>query len=212
MLSWAVKSRKAFPSCRVLESDTHPSIALRSHNRNTVDSERPNTITLASSEPEQTQEIGRLLGEYAQAGDVFLLSGELGAGKTCLTQGILWGLGGEEYARSPTFVLICEYHARHTLYHMDLYRLDTLDEIIDLGLEDYFLGDGVCVVEWAEKGLDAFVGEHVNIQIENIGGGSRRIAFNADSPRYSAMLAALEERLSNKAGARQRQPADNEAH
>ena len=116
-----------------------------------MDSKREHSITIASHCPEQTQSIGRLLGECALAGDVFLLSGELGAGKTCLTQGILWGLGGDEYARSPTFVLICEYPARLTLYHMDLYRLDSLDEIIDLGLDDYFFGEGVCVVEWAEK-------------------------------------------------------------
>lgn len=176
-----------------------------------MNSERLNSITLTSSEPEQTQAIGRLLGEYAQAGDVFLLSGELGAGKTCLTQGILWGLGGEEYARSPTFVLICEYPARYTLYHMDLYRLDSLDEIIDLGLDDYFLGDGVCVVEWAEKGLDAFVGEHVNVLIEDAGGDDRRITVDAASARYSEMLAALEERFSDRADTRQLRPTEGEA-
>ncbi len=124
---------------------------------------------------------------------MFLLSGDLGAGKTCLTQGILWGLGGDEYARSPTFVLICEYPARLTLYHMDLYRLDSIDEIIDLGLDDYFLGDGVCVVEWADKGIDAFIGEHLSVSIKDTGAESRSLIFSADSPRYSAMLSALKE-------------------
>ena len=138
-----------------------------------------------------------MLGAHAHAGDVFLLTGELGAGKTCLTQGILWGLGGEEYARSPTFVLICEYYARLTLYHMDLYRLDSIDEVIDLGLDDYFLGDGVCVVEWAEKGADAFIGEHVSVVIEDTGGNSRRLTLDADSPRYSEMLSALKREFSS---------------
>ena len=151
------------------------------------------SISISTSSPEQTQSAGRILGAHASAGDVFLLTGELGAGKTCLTQGILWGLGGEEYARSPTFVLICEYYARLTLYHMDLYRLDSIDEVVDLGLDDYFLGDGVCVVEWAEKGLDAFIGEHVNVVIEDTGKNGRRLTFNADSPRYAEMLNALEE-------------------
>lgn len=128
---------------------------------------------------------------HARAGDVFLLSGELGAGKTCLTQGILWGLGGDEYARSPTFVLICEYYARLTLYHMDLYRLDSIEEIIDLGLDDYILGEGVCVVEWAEKGLDAFPGDHMRVCIEDTGGESRTLTFTAETPRYSAILDAL---------------------
>ena len=72
---------------------------------------------------EQTQALGKVLGSNANPGDVFLLSGDLGAGKTCLTQGILWGLGSEEYVRSPTFVLISKYTARIDLYHMDLYNL-----------------------------------------------------------------------------------------
>lgn len=211
MLSWALKLKKVPLLCRILNRYI-PQHSMHRHNRNAVDSERRNSITLTSSEPEQTQAIGRLLGEYAQAGDVFLLSGELGAGKTCLTQGILCGLGGEEYARSPTFVLICEYPARHRLYHMDLYRLDSLDEIIDLGLDDYFLGEGVCVVEWAEKGVDAFIGENVRVFIEDTGSESRRLTFVADAPRYAAMLDALKEHAIDSADTRQPQSANDEAH
>lgn len=154
-------------------------------------------ITLNTSSPEQTQSVGSILGAHAQAGDVFLLSGDLGAGKTCLTQGILWGLGGDEYARSPTFVLICEYPARLTLYHMDLYRIDSLEEIIDLGLDDYFLGDGVCVVEWAEKGVSAFDGEHLTVSIQETGSDTRRLTISADSPRYSEMMHALNDQISD---------------
>ena len=106
---------------------------------------------LTTSGPEQTQALGKALGAAAGAGDVFLLEGLLGAGKTCLTQGILWGLGGEEYARSPTFVLMAEDRARLTLYHIDLYRLDSIDEIEELGLDEYLRGQGVCVVEWADR-------------------------------------------------------------
>lgn len=160
--------------------------------------ERLNSITLTTAAPEQTQAIGRLLGELAQAGDVFLLSGDLGAGKTCLTQGVLWGLGSEEYARSPTFVLICEYYARLTLHHMDLYRLDSVDEIIDLGLDDYFLGDGVCVVEWAEKGAGTFIGDYMNVSIEDMSSDTRRLTFSSASSRYSQMLSALKEQFSNE--------------
>jgi len=162
-----------------------------------------NTIIISTSSPEQTQSAGRILGAHAKAGDVFLLTGDLGAGKTCLTQGILWGLGGDEYARSPTFVLICEYYARLTMYHMDLYRLDSIDEVVDLGLDDYFLGDGVCVVEWADKGADAFIGEHVNVVIEDTGSNSRRLTFNADSPRYAEMLGALHQEFSRVKSAAQ---------
>ena len=169
-----------------------------------------NGIALVTTEPEQTQDVGRLLGQLAQAGDVFLLSGELGAGKTCLTQGILWGLGGDEYARSPTFVLICEYPARLTLHHMDLYRLDNIDEIIDLGIDDYFLGDGVCVVEWAEKGLEAFIGEHLNVSIEDLGDNRRRLTFDSDAQRYARMVDALHRRFSDGTGGSQIRVAHRE--
>ena len=169
-------------------------------NGQAVNPDTRQSVTLTTYNPEQTQAIGRLLGAQACAGDVFLLSGDLGAGKTCLTQGILWGLGGEEYARSPTFVIVCEYPARLTLYHMDLYRLDNIDEIIDLGLDDYFLGEGVCVVEWAEKGLGAFIGEHLTVRIEEIGEETRRLAFEATSSKYSSVLNALEEQVAKEPG------------
>ena len=88
---------------------------------------------------------------FASAGYVVLLNGPLGAGKTCLTQGILRGLGSDDHARSPTFVLVAEYEARLTLYHVDLYRTDGPSDIEELGIEEYLWGDGVCVMEWAEK-------------------------------------------------------------
>ena len=101
--------------------------------------------------PEDTQRIGRALGAHAGPGHIYLLLGELGAGKTCFAQGVLWGLGVDEYARSPSFVLVAQYQGRLTMYHIDLYRLDTADEVYDLGLEEYLCGDGVCVVEWADR-------------------------------------------------------------
>ena len=99
----------------------------------------------------ETQDVGRALGSHAEPGHVYLLFGELGAGKTCLTQGILWGLGGDEFARSPTFVLVSEYTGRIPLYHVDLYRLDSETEVVDLGLDEYLFGDGACAVEWADS-------------------------------------------------------------
>jgi len=111
------------------------------------------SLKLNSHSPEQTQLLGSYLGELAQKADVFLLVGEFGTGKTCLVQGIAHGLAIKEYASSPTFVILREYHGRLPLYHIDFYRLDHVEEIADLGLDEYFYGDGVCAVEWAEKGL-----------------------------------------------------------
>ena len=102
-----------------------------------------NQVEIISHSPEQTQRIGFRIGELALPGDIFLLVGDLGAGKTCLTQGIAWGLNIKEYAASPSFVVIRELHGRLPLYHIDFYRLDHLEEIAELGLDDYLYGKGV---------------------------------------------------------------------
>ena len=144
-----------------------------------------------SNSPEITHEIGRRIGAKAQPGDVLLLVGKLGAGKTTITQGILWGLGGTEYARSPTFVLVNEYPARLTVYHMDLYRLESIDEIEDLGLGDYLYGDGVCVVEWADKAPGYFPVNHVVIRLEMIDETTRHITISSESTALDRLVAAL---------------------
>ena len=105
---------------------------------------------------EFTQELGRTIGEQASASDVFLLTGPLGAGKTCLTQGIALGLGVEGYVRSPTFVLMTRHQGRLTLHHVDLYRLGGPAEAWDLGLDEQLFGDGVCVIEWADRASEIF--------------------------------------------------------
>ena len=122
-------------------------------------------LELISHSPEQTQKLGRRIGELALPGDVFLLVGDLGTGKTCLTQGIAWGLGIKEYALSPTFVIMRELYGRLPLYHIDLYRLDRIEESLDLGLDDYLYGRGICVVEWAGKALSILPTEHLLIKI-----------------------------------------------
>ncbi len=136
-------------------------------------------IEIISNGPEETQEVGRVLGGVAQPGDVFLLVGELGSGKTCLTQGIAWGLGVKEQARSPTFVLVNQYQGRLMVYHVDLYRLDSVDEIWDLGLDEYLFSDGVCVIEWAEKAPEVFPQQHLLVQIEYLDETQRRLTIKA---------------------------------
>lgn len=131
------------------------------------------------------------LGQLAQPGDVFLLVGGLGAGKTCLTQGIAWGLGIQEYAMSPTFVIIRELHGRLPLYHIDLYRLDRIEESMDLGLDDYLYGHGVCVVEWAEKALSIMPPEHLLIKIDRLSDTRRRFQMKASGKRYQDLLDVL---------------------
>ena len=148
-------------------------------------------LEIISHSPEDTQNIGRALGAHASPGDVFLLIGPLGSGKTCLTQGIAWGLGVQEHARSPTFVIASQYQGRLTVYHIDLYRLDSPEEIDDLGLDEYLLGDGVCVVEWAEKAPHIFPEHHLTINIDVLDEAARRLAFAASGQHYAQAINAL---------------------
>lgn len=141
--------------------------------------------------PEETRSLGVALGSHAHAGAVILLTGELGSGKTCLTQGILAGLGSKESARSPTFVLATQYPGRLTLYHLDLYRLERVTEMEDIGLDEYLLGDGVCVVEWAEKATELFPGERLEVRIQRLGESERRLVLSAHGPRHAALLKAV---------------------
>jgi tRNA threonylcarbamoyladenosine biosynthesis protein TsaE len=106
-----------------------------------------------SHSPEETLQLGKSLGSSLIPGDIILLNGDLGAGKTHLTQGICNGVGLDEdsYIRSPTFTLINEYQGKLPIYHIDLYRIDSLKEIYSLGLEEILFNQGITIIEWAEK-------------------------------------------------------------
>ncbi len=132
-----------------------------------------NTLKLVTHSAEQTQKLGTSIGKLAEPGDIYLLIGELGAGKTCLTQGIAYGLDIQEYTLSPSFVIMRELHGRLSLYHMDFYRLDNIAEISDLGLDDYLFGKGVCVIEWANKGLTVLPEDHLVIKIDYLADNER---------------------------------------
>ncbi|MAX18260.1 MAG: tRNA (adenosine(37)-N6)-threonylcarbamoyltransferase complex ATPase subunit type 1 TsaE [Chloroflexi bacterium] len=147
--------------------------------------------SIRSYSPEDTHKIGRWIGAKAQSGDVLLLVGDLGTGKTTLTQGILWGLGGAEYARSPTFVLVNEYPARLTMYHMDLYRLNSIEEIEDLGLDDYLYGNDLCVVEWADKAPGYFPVNHAVVQLEVIDDQTRRVTVSSETVHLDRLVMAI---------------------
>ncbi|MFC2068478.1 tRNA (adenosine(37)-N6)-threonylcarbamoyltransferase complex ATPase subunit type 1 TsaE [Chloroflexota bacterium] len=148
-------------------------------------------LELISDSPEQTQRLGVHLGKSALKGDIFLLVGSLGAGKTCFTQGIVWGLDIQEYALSPSFVIVRELYGRLPLYHIDLYRLDRLEEILELGMDDYLYGNGVCVIEWAEKGRDVLPVEHLLVQISYLSETKRSLKIQPSGKRYLEILEQL---------------------
>jgi len=143
---------------------------------------------------EQTVALGRTLGALAAPGDVFLLSGALGTGKTCLVRGIAAGLGAADCPASPSFVIIREYRGRLTLYHMDFYRLERPEEIADLGIEDYLYGDGVCAVEWAERAQGLLPEEHLGLTLNYASHeDEREVVISSAGSRYNDMMRALGE-------------------
>jgi tRNA threonylcarbamoyladenosine biosynthesis protein TsaE len=155
------------------------------------------SLTLRSDGPARTQAIGHTLGEQARSGAVLLLSGALGAGKTALTQGIGAGMGITQIINSPTFTLLKEHRGRLPLYHFDLYRIEDPDELYTLGFEDYFAGDGVAVVEWAERGVSAdgsppiWGGDTLSITIEITAERERTLRCVASGKMSRAWLATL---------------------
>jgi tRNA threonylcarbamoyladenosine biosynthesis protein TsaE len=154
-------------------------------------------VMLTSASVERTHALGRALGELARAGDVILLEGALGAGKTAFTQGIGLGLRVAATINSPTFTILKEYEGRLPLYHFDLYRLDEPDELYELGFEDYFRGDGVCVVEWAERGEfkddeePVWNGDWLRVALSITGEDERTLAYSVEGARGQELLAAF---------------------
>jgi len=151
-------------------------------------------LDVVSQSPEQTRRLGRRLGELARPGDVYLLTGDLGSGKTCLTQGIALGLGISTPVTSPTFTLLNEYTcrsagARLPLLHADLYRLDRPElDAVDLGLEEYLDGAGVCIIEWAERATGLWPAERLVIRLRTVAESKRTLVFEPEGERYVALV------------------------
>ena len=149
-------------------------------------------ITFASESPEQTRQIGRLLADVLEPGAVVAVRGELAAGKTLLVRAIAEALGADpEEIASPTFVLVREYAGRVPLYHVDAYRLKGPDEFLDLGGDEYLFGDGVCLIEWADRIASVLPDDRLEVQIDITGEQSRRIRITATGPRSAHTLDRL---------------------
>ncbi len=161
-------------------------------------------LDIISHSSAQTQRFGMRLGDLLRGGELILLAGQLGTGKTTFTQGLALGMNITEVVSSPTFTLLKEYtgqprpaipgqpqesHAYGPdLYHFDLYRLDDPTEIIDLGFEDYFYGSGVCIVEWADKATQLWPSEQLYIRLKALNETKRSLLFVATGTRYCELL------------------------
>jgi len=155
----------------------------------------------ASNSPEQTRELGEKLGRLLSRGNVVALVGELGAGKTVLTQGLARGLGvgPDEYVSSPSFALVNQYRGRVPIYHLDIYRLGGEAEMVALGYEDYFEPDGVTIIEWADKVGELLPERYLLIEIEIIDRNTRDLDVRPIGPWTSEAAARIEDALSRQA-------------
>jgi len=130
-----------------------------------------------SASVSQTEEIGRLLAAQLQKGDIITYTGDLGAGKTAFTRGLALGLGVTDRVTSPTYTIVNEYlSGRLPLFHFDIYRLSSSDDLYDIGLDDYLARGGVCAVEWSENAADAFKNP-ICVDISHLGEDMRKITI-----------------------------------
>lgn len=150
-------------------------------------------MRILSDSPEKTAKLGFRVAQLLQPGDFIALHGELGAGKTRFAGGIAKGLGVDPRipVTSPTYTLLNIYHGNIPLYHFDLYRLHGDDDIVDLGFTEYFSGNGVCLVEWAERLENELPQERLEISLSYVAENVREIELVAVSGRFEKLLAAL---------------------
>ncbi|WP_144451455.1 tRNA (adenosine(37)-N6)-threonylcarbamoyltransferase complex ATPase subunit type 1 TsaE [Halalkalibacter nanhaiisediminis] len=147
--------------------------------------------TIVTESPEETMRIAENLGQLVQEGDVITLEGDLGAGKTSFTKGLAKGLGVKRVVNSPTFTIIKEYQGRLPLYHMDVYRME--DEAEDLGLDEYFYGEGVSVIEWPSMIPSQLPEDRLMISIYHLGETTRKISIKSTGVRSAVLCKELQE-------------------
>ena len=134
------------------------------------------TVVFTSHNEKETEALGKKLAlALPQGGVVIAMYGELGAGKTAFVRGLADGLGVEGRVVSPTFTIVNEFYGKRSLFHFDMYRLGSADELFDIGWEDYLSRGGVCAVEWSENVPEAFDGTEIRVSIEKCGETERNI-------------------------------------
>lgn len=155
-----------------------------------------NKVAFLSRSPLETEGLGRCLGALLARGAFIALRGELGSGKTCFTRGIVAAAAPDSahLVASPTYAVMNEYPGETPVYHFDFYRLaGGTDEIAELGFEEYFTGDGICVCEWSERLGELLPEEHLIVTMEHGGDDQRFITIEAEGPGMEALLGRFAE-------------------
>jgi tRNA threonylcarbamoyladenosine biosynthesis protein TsaE len=149
----------------------------------------PNTLDFISHSESQTRRLGARLATLLQPGDVVALIGDLGSGKTRWVQGICAGLDVTDPVTSPTFTLVNEYRGRWPVYHIDLYRISDISETLTFGLEEYLYGDGISLIEWADRAFDILPDSYLLIELYYLEEVRRRVVLRPQGERFVKLLA-----------------------
>ena len=136
-----------------------------------------------TSNSKQTKDLGNKLARKLRQGSLVALSGSLGSGKTTMIKGICQGLGVKELVRSPCFVIMTQYKGKLPIYHFDLYRLKNPEELHTIGYEEYFYGEGICLVEWAEKAEGFLPEQRIDVFLKIISESEREIKIKEVKPK-----------------------------
>ena len=147
-------------------------------------------IKFVTNNTEETIELGKKIGNCLRKGDVIAMQGTLAAGKTTITKGIAQSLDISETITSPTFCLISEYEGKMPLYHFDVYRIGSSDEMYDIGYDEYINGDGVCIIEWANLIDDILPDEYLYIELK-YKDMSREMTLNPVGEKYEKIVEEL---------------------
>jgi tRNA threonylcarbamoyladenosine biosynthesis protein TsaE len=164
---------------------------------------RRSALDVISHSPDQTRQIGFRIGRLVRPGDVVLLAGQVGAGKTTLVQGLARGLNVEDYVQSPTFALAAEHQGRRAdgdpivLYHLDFYRLEGAEDLDSFGYEEYLeVDNGVVAVEWPERIAASMIDEYLLIEMRHLSDSKRRLVFRPHGDHASDIVEALRAEVS----------------
>ncbi|MGD2124511.1 MAG: tRNA (adenosine(37)-N6)-threonylcarbamoyltransferase complex ATPase subunit type 1 TsaE [Desulfobacteraceae bacterium] len=152
-------------------------------------------FTVITDSDQQTIKFGQRLGAFLEKADVVALAGELGSGKTWLAKGIALGLGvnPSTVVTSPSFALVNEYEGRLTLFHMDIYRLESLSELLSAGLEEYLYSGGVVVLEWADRWPEILPDQTIKVELLILSDNRRQITLSGRHPRVMEIIDAVKQ-------------------
>ena len=150
-----------------------------------------NVLSFKTNNADETEELGLRIGKSLKGGEVIAMEGDLGAGKTTMTKSLAKGLGIDEHVTSPTFTIVNEYEGRLKLFHFDVYRIGDIEEMYDLGFEEYIYSGGVCIIEWSNLIEEILPADRINIEILYLDEGKREVIISGSGEKFDNLIEGL---------------------